>query len=232
MVTRIAYGRGSVTYSTFDAAADDVLRLNFVPKSVMVGQRALQQTSELGQEGYWFDAATRVLRIHHRDARDVSINGEGGATPPRKVDFDDPHLAAGTILRGQYPSGVIDWGSKTWQIAVPHGRFSTFNLQSADAKADKAEFSFVSPRVFAGVTVLNQSCVDVTLVIHSVQNMDVTVTIPAGQLRRVHTGWSFRTSRVSFATINGTALGSVAFDDIAFTEDAILPPGILDSSQP
>jgi len=232
VVTRIAYGRASVTYSTFDATADDVLRLNFVPNSVMTGQRALQQNNELGQEGYSFDAATRVLRIHHRDARDVSINGEGGSTPPLKVDFDYPHLAAGTVLRGQYPSGVIDWGQKTWQIAVPHGRFSTFNLQSADAQSDKAEFSFVSPRVFAGVTVFNQSCVEVTLEIHSGQNMDVTVTIPAGQLRRVRTGWSRQTPKVGFATKNGAALGSLAFDDIAFTDDAILPPGILDSSQP
>ena len=28
-VTKIAYGKGSVTYSTFDSASTDVLRLNF-----------------------------------------------------------------------------------------------------------------------------------------------------------------------------------------------------------
>ena len=232
VVTKIAYGRGSVTYSTFDGEAEDVLRLNFVPNSVMAGGRALQQEKDAVRDGYSFDATTHVLRVHHLNAKDVSINGEGGVTPPEKVDFDFPHVAAGTLLRGQYPAGVIDWGRRKWEIAVPHGRFSTFNLQSADSKADKVEFSFVSPRVFAGVTVFNQSCVDVTLKVHSPQNMDVMVVIPAGQLKRVRTDWKFRTPRVSFETLSGVTLGSLAFDDIAYTEDAILPPGILDSVEP
>ena len=36
-VTKIAYGAGSVTYSTFDADSTDVLRLDFVPDFVTVG---------------------------------------------------------------------------------------------------------------------------------------------------------------------------------------------------
>ncbi len=37
VVTKISYGTGSVTYSTFDADSTDVLRLDFVPDAVRVG---------------------------------------------------------------------------------------------------------------------------------------------------------------------------------------------------
>lgn len=46
VVTRIAYGKGSVTYSTFDPASTDVLRLNFLPDSVWSGGRKLNRLPE------------------------------------------------------------------------------------------------------------------------------------------------------------------------------------------
>ena len=41
VVTKMAYGAGSVTWSTFDATSSDVLRLNFFPESVSVGGRSV-----------------------------------------------------------------------------------------------------------------------------------------------------------------------------------------------
>ena len=76
-VTKIAYAAGSVTYSTFDADSTDVLRLNFVPDAILVGGRPIAQGKDLSQEGYSFEAATRVLRIRHMTSRDVDIAGEG-----------------------------------------------------------------------------------------------------------------------------------------------------------
>src|SRR5882672_5036762 len=68
-VTRIAYARGNVSYSTFDSASTDVLRLDFVPTSVMAnGQEMKRLKSETGI-GYSFDDATHVLRIRHAGAR-------------------------------------------------------------------------------------------------------------------------------------------------------------------
>ena len=54
-VTKIAYGAGRVTYSTFDADSTDVLRLNFAPDAVRVGGRAVSCRKDLEQEGYTFD---------------------------------------------------------------------------------------------------------------------------------------------------------------------------------
>ena len=50
VVTRISYGRGSVTYSTFDPESEDVLRLDFDPRSVTAGGRALERLPDPQRE--------------------------------------------------------------------------------------------------------------------------------------------------------------------------------------
>src|SRR5208283_4573037 len=70
VVTRIAYGRGEVTYSTFDPAAEEVLRLDFTPDSVTAGTRELHRTTGTPAEGYTFDKKTQVLRVRHDKSGD------------------------------------------------------------------------------------------------------------------------------------------------------------------
>jgi len=70
VVTKIAYGKGSVTYSTFDASSSDVLRLNFAPESITANGRPLPRQKTLDRDGFVFDDSTSVLRIRHgRSAR-------------------------------------------------------------------------------------------------------------------------------------------------------------------
>jgi hypothetical protein len=132
VVTKIAYGGGSVTYSTFDDESTDVLRLDFSPDSVTVGGKAIARRKDLEQQGYTFDDTTHVLSIRHTASRDVDIEGKSTRVPPSYITFDDPHLAAGTLLAGQYPSGVIDWDDGEWQIATPYGKFGTLTLALAN----------------------------------------------------------------------------------------------------
>lgn len=233
VITKISYGKGSVTYSTFDPEATDVLRLDFSPRSVTAGGRPLPRRDNLNQEGYVFNPETGVLRILHDHSRDVDIEGNGGSTPPDFVDFDNPHLPANTLLRGQYPTGVINWGrAGQWKIAIPRGRISTFCLRIADPKLTQAGFAFYYPRVFVGVDVYNGGSSDVTLKIHSPDSADVSFTIPAGQLRRIRTGWQDRTTRVSFETETGATLDSLSFDNLAYTKDMPLPPGTETATLP
>lgn len=233
VVTQISYGKGRVTYSTFDPHAIDVLRLDFTPTSVSAGGRPLQPGSDLHQQGYVFDASTRVLRIRHDDSRRVDVEGEGGTTLPNIVDFDNPALPANTLLAGQYPTGVINWGKeKQWKIGVPDGRLATFNLVIANPSLTRAGFSFSYPRVFVGMVVYNRSAQDVTLKIHSPDTIDVTFTIPAGQLQQVRTNWQTRSPSVSFEVMGKTTLGSLCFDDLAYTESSPFPPGEEESAPP
>jgi hypothetical protein len=213
VVTRIAYGAGTVTYSTFDQESTDVLRLNFVPDSITVGGKLISRRKDLEQEGYTFNDATRTLSIRHTSARDVDIEGKSDQRPPSYITFDNPHLPAGTSLLGQYPSGVIDWGNGDWKIGTPYGKFGTFTLALTDPKAPGAAFSFYTPHIFAGVDVYNDGESDATITVRSTETREQSFTIKPKELRRLRTGWRDPSTWVAFDITNGQAL---RFDNLAY----------------
>jgi hypothetical protein len=216
VVNKISYGKGSVTYSTFDPQSMDVLRLDFVPEFVTANGKPLDRRKDLDQPGYEFDDSTHVLRIRHDDAKDVDVQGSAGRAPSQYVTFDDPHLAAGTKLRGAYPSGVIDWGADQWRIGVPQGKFGTFNLTLADPKAESVEFHFYAPRLFVGIDVYNTGPSDATVTIHSPEAREVSFTLKPRELRRLRTGWRDPSSIVIFDLKNGEGL---RFDNLAYLHE-------------
>ena len=216
VVTRIAYGKGSVTYSTFDPHSVDVLRLDFVPSDVNADGKPLRARTSLDSAGYIFDQGTHVLRIRHDMARSIDVQGSGGQATPLYVTFDAPHLPAGTALQGPYPSGVIDWGSGDWRIHVPDGAFGTFNLSLSDPSAKTAAFHFYAPRVFVGVDVYNGGTSEATVTIHSPEIREIPYSIKPGELRRVRTGWRDPSSMVTFDLKNGEGL---QFDNLAYCSD-------------
>jgi hypothetical protein len=213
VVTRIAYGAGTVTYSTFDRESTDVLRLNFVPDSIMVGGKPIARRSDLEQEGYTFNDQTRTLSIRHTSSTEVDVQGKGDQRPPSYITFDDPHLAAGTPLLGQYPSGVIDWGDGGWQIGTPFGKFGTFTLVLSDPSAAGAAFAFYAPHIFTGIDVYNDGDRDATVTVRSPETREQTFTIKPKELRRLRTGWRDPSTSVAFAITNGQGL---RFDNLAY----------------
>jgi len=214
VVTKIAYAAGSVTYSTFDSDSNDVLHLNFTPDSVSAGGKRIHPATDLHSEGYAFDPKTRTLTLRHTTSRDVDIQGSSDQVPPRYITFDDPHLAAGKSLRGQYPSGVIDWGKGAWEIGTPFGKFGTFTLTRSDLKAEQEEFKFYAPRIFAGIDVYNDDENEATVTIRSPENREVSFVIKARELRRLRTNWHDPTTGVMLQFRNGQGL---RFDNLAYS---------------
>jgi hypothetical protein len=214
VVTKIAYGAGRVTYSTFDTNSTDVLRLNFDPDAIRVGGRLVARRNDLKVQGYVFDEKTRTLSIRHTASRDVDIEGKSGQPPASLITFDDPHLAAGTPLIGQYPSGIVDWGHGEWKIGTPFGKFGTFNLAVSDPNAKQDEFSLYAPRLFLGIDAYNDGDADATLTVRSAENGSVTRTLKPKELLRVRTGWHDPTTKVIFETANGRGL---RFDNLAYS---------------
>jgi hypothetical protein len=213
VVTKIAYGKGSVTYSTFDPSSTDVLRLNFVPDSVSAGGRKLTRHGDLKQEGYMFADATRVLRIRHDHSREVDIQGTEAEPVPLIVDFDNPHVGANVTLRGQYPSGVIDWGKGQWKVFPPADRMSTFSAGVAESNAGEATFRFFYPRILLRLDVYNPTGHDVKLTLRAPEMREITFTLKPG-LQRIKTGWMNRASVVSFES---DSLLSLRFDNLGYS---------------
>ena len=132
------------------------------------------------------------------------------------VTFDAPHEAAGTVLNGEYPSGVINWGAQNWRIAAPGCRFGTFNLALTQPESTHAEFQFYAPRVFAGIDVCNKGSSPSVLTLHAPEVPEISYTVEPGQLRHIRTGWSKAISGVSFGLKNGAGL---VFDNLAYTPE-------------
>jgi hypothetical protein len=216
VVTKIRYGKGSVTYSTFDPESSDVLRTDFVPRFVTADGKPMARRKDLNEPGFTFDDATHVLRIRHDGTRSIDIQGEEGSPAVRIVTFDDPHLAAGTVLKGGYPAGVINWGKNQWAMHVPQGKFGTFNLGLANPNRRTAEFWFYWPRFFVGMDVYNSGSQDAAITIRCPEIREVTFTIKPGELRRLRTHWPDRSSKVSFEFQNGDGL---IFDNLAYRVD-------------
>jgi hypothetical protein len=213
-VTKIHYGMGSVTYSTFDPVSEDVLRLNFDVASIWSGGRKLPKGTDAAKEGYSFDEATKVLRIRHTQSRDVDVQGKSAALPALLVDFDHPHMGANAPLTGQYPSGVIDWGKGQWKVCIPDGRMSTFSLCTEDPKATRAAFVFAFPRTLTAIEVFNPLRHEVELTLRAPEMREVTFRLKPGELRRIKTEWTDRASRVSFEALE---LGSLRIDNLAYS---------------
>ena len=221
VVTKISYGKGSVTYSTFDEQSNDVLRLDFKPESVTANGRRLSQHGDLVREGFVFDDATHVLRIRHDNAHDIDIQGKGGAAPPLYLTFDDPHLAAGSALDGAYPTGLIDWPRSEWKIGTPEGKFGTFNIVPADPQAQKLEFTFTNPRVFVGIDIYNGGTSEARITIRAQNFPDVSVSLKPGELRRMRTDWQEGSKDVKFELTNGSGL---RFDNLSYSQPVSLSP--------
>ncbi len=211
-VTQIGYGRGRVRYSTFDADAEDVLRLDFHPTHVRAGARELRASCAPAQPGWCYESASGVLRITRRGARAVDIRGEGGEPPSQMLSFDNPHLPAGTALHGEYPAALIDWTAGPWQIAAPDGPFGTFHLSMAGA-ARSASFRFLRASVLVGVDAYNPGTQAATLTLRCVGSPEFKATLPAQRVQRLATHWSKACSAAS-AVFDGP--GPVQLDNLAY----------------
>ncbi len=215
VVTKIAYGRGSVTYSTFDNISSDVLRLNFAPDSVYSGGHPLKRSSQVPAEGegYALDETTHVLRIRHA-SRDVDVQGPSEDLPVINIGFDNPHLGAHVTMRGEYPSGGVNWGDGTWRTVTPGGRLTTFGIGTADANATSAAFRFSYPRVFVRFDVYNPTAYPIKLTVHAPETQDITFEVKPGALQRFKTGWR---NRVSEVTLKSGGLGLLRFDNLGYS---------------
>jgi hypothetical protein len=210
VVTSISYGKGAITYATFDQESIDVLRLDFDDPKVSAGGRFLARRSDLSQEGFVFDPRTRVLRIRHRRSEIVRVKGMGGSSTPRIVTFDNPHQPAGTKLKGEYPAGIINWAADTWSIHPPSGKLGTFNLSTA---RQSAAFQFHRPHVFAGIDVYNAGATKATLRVRCPEAGEITMSVNPDAIYRLRTGWYSPCSKVTFGISEGAAL---QFDNLAY----------------
>jgi len=88
-------------------------------------------------------------------------------------------------------------------------------LTVADPAAQLAELRFASPRIFVGIDIFNQGPGDASVVIRGREKQRIAVTLRAGELRRVRTGWSEPLTQAEFEF---QSAGAIHFDNLAYAQ--------------
>jgi hypothetical protein len=120
----------------------------------------------------------------------------------RTLTFDD--LAnPERILSGQYPSGLIDWGSNAWYLAGPYGRFTTQSISFNGTGPTSASFSFLSQGRVIQIDAYNGGVVPSTVSLSCAGQTPRSAIVGAAQLATIPTGWVGACSPVTIGSSNG-----------------------------
>jgi len=81
VVNSIVYGKGAISYSTFDAPAEtvDVLRLSFTPKKITADGKQLRSHRALASNGFTVKKLSNgdtIVKIRHDGARKIVVTGK------------------------------------------------------------------------------------------------------------------------------------------------------------
>jgi hypothetical protein len=135
------------------------------------------------------------------------------ATPvaPQTVTFDD-RPGQDQPLNGQYPTGVIDWGTNGWWHAGPWGLFTTKSVSFNGDGITSRTFTFVTPRRLVSIKVYNGGVGSTTISLGCSGQPTKTQSVPAGQETVIATNWIGTCATVTVGSSNGW---NSNFDDIA-----------------
>ncbi|HEY3058138.1 MAG TPA: hypothetical protein VGL99_04095 [Chloroflexota bacterium] len=118
------------------------------------------------------------------------------------LTFDD--LASpNRPLNGQYPTGVVDWGSGKWYLSRPYGQFRTNSIGFNGAGPTSAAFSFVAPRRLVRLDAFNGGRDATTITVSCQGQPTVRQTLAANRLTTIETGWQNACSPVTVGSSNG-----------------------------
>jgi hypothetical protein len=139
------------------------------------------------------------------DCGDWSTFVGAGAVAPapgaQTVTFDD-RSGQSQALNGQYPTGIIDWGTGSWYHAGPYGSFRTKSV-SFNQGVTSRSLTFVSPRRLVSLQAYNGGTGPSTVTLSCAGQPTKTVTLAAGQFTTITTDWAGTCTTVTIGSSNG-----------------------------
>jgi hypothetical protein len=123
-------------------------------------------------------------------------------TGTQTVTFDD-RTGQNQGLNGQYPANVIDWGTGQWFHSKPFGKFTTSSVSFSGGSLRSASFKFVTPRKLVKLDAYNGGSGSSTVTVSCDGKLPKTVTLAAGQMSTITTGWTVACTNVTVSASNG-----------------------------
>ncbi len=73
VITKVTYISGGISYETFYADSEEILRVNFKPAVVTAGNKGLEKRNDTEKPGWVYDEKSGVLKIRHAGAKNIKI---------------------------------------------------------------------------------------------------------------------------------------------------------------
>jgi glucose/arabinose dehydrogenase len=150
----------------------------------------------------------------------VTAPDPGSVGGIQTVSFDD-RTGENQPLNGQYPAGVIDWGTGYWYHAGPVGGLGTKSIRFNAAWQTNVAFTFVAPRRLISLQAYNGGDTDATITLTCGAQPARRVDLGAGQRGTIDSLWTGSCSRVTIHSSNGW---QTYFDNLAFDGPAAATP--------
>lgn len=118
------------------------------------------------------------------------------------IDFNN-HSLTNATLNGEFPTGVINWGTNQWYISDPWGLFNSKSISFNGSNQTSAVFNFITPKILTKLDVYNGGA-NSTVTVACSGNTMKTISINASQmLTNVETGFTTACTTVTFTSTNG-----------------------------
>jgi phosphodiesterase/alkaline phosphatase D-like protein len=186
-------------------------------------------TTHVGQLYGLQPSTTYHFRVMSRDsAGNLSTSGDftvttTSATAVQVLTFDEPP-GEEQPFDGQYPTGVIDWGSGQWWHSAPYGGFATKSISFLGSGTSIATMTFINPIRMLRIDAYNDGDTSATVSVSCPTQATVQAAVPAGQVRTIATGW---TQTCSSATLSSTNGWQTNFDNLEFDTPPDSAPPVI-----
>lgn len=132
---------------------------------------------------------------------------------PLTLTFDD-RPGQDLPLNGQYPAGVVDWGSDgAWYLSPPFGTLATKSVSFNGSELRSAAFTVPTPRRLVKLDAFNGGTGPSTVRVSCAGSPDKELRLAAGELATVETGWTDTCASITIASTNGW---DTNFDNLVF----------------
>src|SRR5438876_1492813 len=130
------------------------------------------------------------------------------------VTFDDL-TSPNRTLNGQYPTGVIDWGSNAWYLSGPWGQFTTNSVSFNTSSVTSATFSFLNPQRLLQIDAYNGGTGASTVSLSCAGQTTRSQSVGAGSRVTITTSWSGTCATITVGSTNGwwTNFDNIVFDN-------------------
>jgi hypothetical protein len=124
------------------------------------------------------------------------------ASGKTNVTFDDLD-GENVQLDGQYPAGLIDWGSNAWFHSGPFGAFSNKSVSFNGGGPTNASLNVLAARRLDQLDAYNGGTEASTITLSCEDQPQAQATLQPGQLATIQTGWTRNCTSITIGSTNG-----------------------------